>query len=742
MTQENGERKRLVIVSNRLPFVAAEENGTLRFHESTGGLVTGLSAYLDSLLAGPSGAQDPYVWVGWPGNTISSSLQDTLRSQALTKFRSCPVFLSEEDMEQFYHGFCNKTIWPLFHYFPSYAVYNERMWKHYGRVNEIFCDALLEVLKTEDVVWIHDYHLMLLPAMLRARRPEARVGFFLHIPFPSFEVFRLLPREWRRDLLSGLLGADLVGFHTYDYMQPFLQSVLRILGYENRMGQIALRDRVVKVGTFPMGIDFSKFSKAARLPEIRRRKDEFREQLKGERVIVSVDRLDYTKGILNRLEGFEVLLDRHLKYRGTVVLVMIVVPSRIGVEHYERMKREIEERVGEINGRFGTIGWTPVIYQYHHVSFSQLVALYGLGDVALVTPLRDGMNLVAKEYVAARNDGTGVLILSEMAGAAKELLEAVTVNPNNREEIASALKEALEMPVEEQEARNRVMRDRLRRYNVIRWADEFVDDLRAVGKLQGRLTERLMKDGDREQIVAGYRASGRRLALLDYDGTLVPFYLHPSLAKPRQETLDLLSRPSRDEHNTVVLVSGRDRETLEKWFGGIPVGLVAEHGIWIKEADQEWQQLGQFGNEWKLHIRPFLERYADRLPGAFIEEKEYSLAWHYRASDPEQSQLLVAELKDQLTNFVANMDVQVLQGSKVVEVRNARANKGAASLHWISKIACEFVLAAGDDWTDEDLFAALPESACSIRVGLAETRARYNVRDQDELLRLLRLLIG
>ncbi len=392
----------------------------------------------------------------------------------MKEYRSVPVFLSEGEMDQFYLGFCNKTIWPLFHSFPSFSAYDEVMWQTYRTVNERFRDALLAVLRPDDVVWIHDYHLMLLPRLLKIAMPAVHIGFFLHIPFPSYEIFRLLPSTWRKEILEGTLGADLVGFHTYEYTQHFLQSVLRILGYGNTIGQILLPDRTVRADTFPMGIDYERFSAAATSAEVQAEVSRLRVSLGDARVILSADRLDYTKGILNRLQGYDLFLEQNPRWQGKIVLALVVVPSRIGVDQYDRMKRQLEEQVGRINGKYGSIGWMPVVYQYRHVPFVPLVALYAVSDVCLVTPLRDGMNLVAKEYLAARTAGSGVLILSEMAGAAKELGEAVLVNPNHCGEIATSIATALDIPPEEQARRLQIMQARLQRYTVYRWANDFV----------------------------------------------------------------------------------------------------------------------------------------------------------------------------------------------------------------------------------------------------------------------------
>ena len=736
---EHSERRRLIIVSNRLPFTASQENGELVFKESSGGVATGLRTYLNSFQS-VRGDIPEYIWVGWPGNSLEGHHKDQLKSRALADFHSYPVFLSEQDMELFYHGFCNKTIWPLFHYFPTYTLFKEEHWQHYKHVNKVFCDTILEIANEGDVIWIHDYHLMLLPALLRARQKKTPIGFFLHIPFPSYEVFRLLPGTWRREILEGLLGSDLIGFHTYGYMQYFLQCVLRILGHENNLGQMSLPNCIVKADAFPMGIDFKKFHSAMDSSQVQKEKETLKKSLTEVRTVLSVDRLDYTKGILNRLQGFELLLEQNPQFHEKVVLLMIVVPSRIGVDQYEQMKKQIEELVGKINGRFGGISWTPVIYQYKNLSFEPLAALYGACDVALVTPLRDGMNLVAKEYIASRTDKSGVLVLSEMAGASKELAEAIVINPNHIQDIAQGLKEALEMPLDEQQRRNQIMQNRLQRYDVARWANDFIDRLLAMKQVNQRFDARVLPDSAKQRLLEHYQRAGRRLIFLDYDGTLVPFKPHPHLAKPGKEILTLLQSLSSSPKNSVVLISGRDKFTLQKWFGKLPLQLVAEHGTWIKEKHEDWKMLKQLASEWKQSIIPILELYADRLPGAFVEEKEYSVVWHYRAAHPEQGQLLARELTDHLVTFTANIDVQVLQGNKVIEIRNAGVNKGIAGQHLISQERFDFVLAIGDDWTDEDLFIILPDPAYTIRVGITNSHARFNLRDSGEVIALLKLM--
>lgn len=732
---------RLMVVSNRLPITVEEQKGKLIFHECAGGLVSGLSAYLDSL-KGSSFTKSDYIWVGWPGISIEQKMQDELTTKTLSEFRAYPVFLTERSMEKFYQGFCNKTIWPLFHYFPSYTVYDESFWLHYKCVNKIFCDAVMQVIKPGDVVWIHDYHLMLLPKLLREEMPDIPIGFFLHIPFPSFEIFRLLPMKWRSEILGGLLGADLIGFHTHDYTQYFLRCVLRILGYENNMGEIFLSDHVTKAETFPMGIDFQRFYTAAGCSEVQKEKEQLVKTLSDCKVVLSIDRLDYTKAIINRLQAYEVFLEKNPQWHKKVILFLVVVPSRIGVEHYQQIKKQIDEFVGKVNGRFGDVGWTPILYQYRFVPFHPLVALYAVSDVALITPVRDGMNLIVKEYIATRTDKTGVLILSEMAGAAKELGEAIIINPNNIQEIADALKEALEMPKDKQTKVNEIMQNRLMRYDVVRWADDFIRQLLCAKDEQKKFNAKLLGLSVKEQLLKDFKKAPKRLIFLDYDGTLVPFTRFPQMAKPSEELLKILKELSKNPTIKLVLMSGRDKDTLQSWFGALNIAIVAEHGVWIKEKNDNWRLIKPLTNDWKPRIRPILEMYADRLPGAFVEEKEFSIVWHYREADPELAYLRAKELTDDLVNFTANIDVQVLQGNKVVEVRCAGVNKGIAAMHFISKNNFDFMLAMGDDYTDEDLFKVIPGTAYSIKVGMTQSYAKFNLLSYIEAIRLLEQLVG
>ena len=474
---------KLIIVSNRLPVTLEQRKNDIKYKPSMGGLATGLSSFYHSYNS---------LWLGWSGipvENIKPEQKEAMENILLDEYRCIPVYLSRTDIKQFYHGFSNKTIWPLFHYFPNHTEFQNNLWESYKKVNRKFCDLVLRHTDEKTTIWVHDYQLLLLPKLIREKLPKVKMGFFLHIPFPSFEIFRLLP--WRREILEGLCGADLIGFHTYDYVRHFLSSVRRLLGYEHTIGQIYMEKRIVRADIFPIGIDFDRYSHATKDVKVRRETSKIGKKLGNRKVILSVDRLDYTKGILHRVKAFDHFLKLYPEYRDRVTLLLVAVPSRTGVDTYVQLKKDLDELIGHINGKYGNIGWVPVWYFYRALPFHTLTALYTLSDVALITPLRDGMNLIAKEYIAARTDTGGVLILSGMAGAAHELSESLIVNPHNIDQVAAAIHDALEMPLEEQQKHNAVMQSRLKRYDVVRWAHDFIDRLDTVYADQQRFFDQL-----------------------------------------------------------------------------------------------------------------------------------------------------------------------------------------------------------------------------------------------------------
>jgi trehalose 6-phosphate synthase/phosphatase len=499
-------------------------------------------------------------------------------------------------------------------------------------------------------------------------------------------------------------------------------------------------NRLALAETFPMGIEYRAWRELAQSDETSRERAELEQHFKGVRLIFSIDRLDYSKGIKQRIKAFARFLDKFPEWHGRVSFVVIVIPSRVGVDKYDDMKREIDREVGKVNGRFSQLHWTPITYQFRSVPPHQLSALYRAAEIAVVTPLRDGMNLIAKEYIASRIDQNGVLILSEFAGSSRELIEALLVNPHDIEEIADAIHAALLMPLEEQTRRIAPMQERIQRYDVNAWADDFLRALSQIKGEQQRMYARSLNAKDREQLIDTFHMAEHRLLLLDYDGTLMPYTDRPQHVRPTADVLYLLEMLCTDERNNVVLVSGRDKATLQAWFGHLPLNLVAEHGIWLKPAAENWRTLKPATDQWKPQIQQLLQSYADRLPGAFVEEKEYSVAWHYRRADADLAAIRAAELRDNLVNLTANIDLQVLSGHKVIEVRVSGINKGTAALHWLAQRQVDFILAIGDDWTDEDMFAVLPESAHTIRVGMVQSLARYNVRSYLEIRQLLEQL--
>jgi len=468
-------------------------------------------------------------------------------------------------------------------------------------------------------------------------------------------------------------------------------------------------------------------------------KKKIRKKVGNRKVILSVDRLDYTKGIPQRLEAFDYFLEKNPEYKEKITLILLAVPSRTKVVQYKVLKQLVDELIGRINGKHGTIDWMPVWYLYRTLPFHSLIALYSAADIALVTPLRDGMNLIAKEFIATKTDGNqGVLILSEMAGAAKELGEAIIVNPNNYDEITEAIKTALAMSNEEQVEHNEVIQDRLKRYNVERWAKDFMDSLADIKKHQQQLRARKLTKKIRERLVTDYFNGRKRLLLFDYDGTLVPFKGIPEKAKPDEELLSLIEVLAMESGNELVIISGRSKETLDNWFSGLEVSLVAEHGVWLKNEGDKWEMIESLRDDWKGDVQPILEVFVDRTPGSFIEEKEFSLVWHYRRSDLELGSARATELKNNLLHFTANLNLDILEGNKVIEVKNSGINKGRAALCWISKKDWDFILGVGDDWTDEDLFHVLPKSAHSIKVGLGPSKAKYSLVSVGEVRSLLK----
>ena len=715
-----------IIISNRLPVKIEQENNELVYKASEGGLATGLNSVFK---------QGNNLWVGWPGLAIEKAQEKEVHEKLIEQHMK-PVFLSSEEIEDFYEGFSNETLWPNFHYFNQYTVYKEELWLAYQRVNQKFAAIVSEELEEDDTVWIHDYQLLLLPQLIRAISPNATIGFFLHIPFPSYESFRLLP--WRRELLNGMLGADFLGFHTYDDMRHFLSSVNRLAGLGNSNGTIKVKNRLIKADALPMGIDYEKYAASAQDPETLAREARYREAIGTVKLILSIDRLDYSKGIPQRLRAFELFLSKYPDFKEKVSLFMVVVPSRDSVSKYKQLKEEIDLLVGRINGQFSKLNWTPIHYFYRSFPLPALSAFYRISDVALVSPMRDGMNLVCKEYVASRLDKKGVLILSEMAGASKELSDAIIVNPNDIHQLVEAMHKALTMPEALQIESMTSMQKSLKRYNIHAWVKLFMGELENVKKEQSHLKTRLIDAHLSEEITRAYKQSKERLIFLDYDGTLVGFNEDPDDSRPDQELIDILDRLTKNKNNHVVIISGRGRKTLEEWMKPYTLDIVAEHGVWIKRMGKPFKTLIKINSSWKKEIMSLLERYVNRTPGSFVEEKDYSLVWHYRKVETGLGEVRTRELTSHLKYMTANENLEVLEGDMIVEIKNSEINKGKATYKLMEIYPnADFLLALGDDFTDEDTFKALPEEAYTIKVGTSASEAKFSVNSYQEVRKLL-----
>jgi len=736
MEQKGG---RLIIVSNRLPFNLIKKSGKIEIKESDGGLVSALKSYFESIRNDKS--FDSIVWVG--SAEFSYDLWESLDKKKLDQISYTvePVFIDKKNYSKYYNGFSNATLWPLFHYFPSFVEFDNDTFNAYEQVNIIFANKILSTLLPNDVVWIHDYQLMLLPHMIRYQFPKATIGFFLHIPFPSFEIFRLLHRPWKEKIIDGILGADLVGFHTHEYVQHFLKTVQMIKGYDHRFRSIFLPDRILKAEMFPLGIDFSKFNNAVREKTIIERRASIENNFPGKKIIFSVDRLDYTKGITHRLSGFERFLELYSQWREKVVFILVVVPSRQIVSKYNERKKLIEEEIGRINGKYSTLGWQPIIYQYNNLSFHELVAMYSAADIALITPLRDGMNLVAKEYIASREE-SGVLILSELAGAASELSEAILVNPMDREEVSEAISHALRMPEQIQKNKIHQLKQRIQEYTVNHWFWDFLHQLTETKSHQLLQQTKQLSSSLAKEITTQYHASSNRLILLDYDGTLVGFSKHPADAIPDGRLMKLLTKLSSDVKNSITIISGRDSDSLQKWFGDLPVNLISEHGAGLRLKNQDWHYGEDIDQHWKSFIWPMLELFQRRSPGSFIEEKRHTLVWHYRNVDHELGFIRSRELLDNLHHLVRNANLNVIDGNKVIEIRVSGIDKGVVTKKLMDDGQFDFIMAIGDDKTDEDMFRVLEGKAYTLKIGTGHTLANYNLSDQSAVISLLQQLSG
>ena len=698
-SSSRADQRPIVVVSNRLPFTVTRSAQGLERRPSTGGLVSAL----DPVLRKRGG-----TWIGWSGLEIRNG-ERIPEDHDLYQVADVP--LTEAEVQRYYHGFSNRTLWPLCHSLPALARFDRRDWLTYERVNQRFADVTVQHAGS-DLVWVQDYHLMLAPERIRQRAPEASLAFFFHIPFPPYDIFRLCP--WDRELLQGLLACDLIGFHVDGYARNFLDCVERVLGarVDRKSRVVEYGDLTSQVGVFPIGIEFGDYESAARdAPES--------EGGRAERTVLGVDRLDYTKGIPQRIHAIERLLELHPEHRESVTFLQLAVPSRSQVAEYRELKREIDELVGRVNGRFATASWSPIRYLYRTVPKDRLAALYRDADVALVTPLRDGMNLVAKEYVACQVKDPGVLILSRLAGAAETMREALFVNPYNIDETAAAVHRALEMDEEERGSRMAALRRRERRDDVNAWVQSFLD-----AAVESHGTLQPVSPDEFEAWLAGYIRGYRLVLFLDYDGTLTPLVEHPSKASLSVEMRKALEACAGRPDTEIAIVSGRSIADVRGMVGHAELIYAGNHGLEIGGPDME-----PFQHEDLVHYRERAEALVERLAeieenGAWTEAKGPTLTFHVRAVPEEQR----PELLEKARKIMAKAGYQPRDAHAALEARPPIGwDKGRAVLHilrdrygpsWSEKVRVIYV---GDDQTDEDAFRFLAGLSITFRVGSAET---------------------
>lgn len=708
---------RVVIASNRLPVTVRADGNGWTLVPSAGGLATALRRVHDNTQG---------VWIGWSGESSKTTAKfGPGLPEEMARRRLVPVALSQTELSRYYDGFSNGVIWPLFHFLLDKVNLDAEVdWQCYLNVNRKFAEAIAHEHRPGDVVWIHDYQLMMVPGFLRRLVPDARIGFFLHVPFPSADVYRILP--WRSEVLESLLGSDLVGFHTASYAHNFELAASQLTNADFAPDGISFNDRLVRVAVYPIGIDVEPFERTAEAPQIEQEILKIRKSHPDKRIVLGVDRLDYTKGLPRRFMSLVRLLERRPALRDKLLFMQIAVPSREKISAYGELRSAVNELVGRINAQYGTLAGGPMQLLYRSISHHPLVALYRSADVMLVTPLRDGMNLVAKEYVASRVDDDGVLVLSEFAGAAAELRESLTVNPYDLGGTASTLASALDMAPDERRIRMQAMRAHVRMYDVHRWAARFVEDLRRQSGSAGEVIVPRPPPLP-EAVISGFVAAPERHILLDYDGTLVPFFPLPELAAPDPQLLGILERLTHLPGTTVHIVTGRTRESIEPWLGHLDAPLHAEHGFWSRFPGGEWATNRLGPAAWKDALRPVFKDLVDATPGATLEEKDVSMAFHDRNAEPDEARRRVQWLREELRKRALD-ELELLEGAKVLEVRLRGVNKGLVANSLVSKLApTAGILAIGDDRTDEDLFSSLPSSAITVRVGGGASRARYSV---------------
>lgn len=716
-----------IFISNRLPFNVNKKTGALS--RGSGGLVSALlGVNLD----------EPFMWMGFETNQETAQILETRSSEIKSNLICKPVLINPQTYDTYYDGVANDLIWPLFHYETNHAIFERYKWQVYRAVNQSMADKILEEAKDGDSIWIHDFHFLLLPKMLKEKNPNLKVGFFLHIPFPGQEVFRQLPVK--EEILDSLSYCDLLGFHEHSYLRNFNDCLKSYLGLESTLFTAKKGNHTMHMGVFPISIDTVAFRKKAASIKVHELCESYRAASSSQFKIIGIDRLDYTKGLELKLKGFQQALRKYPELVGKVSLLQVAVPTRQKVPCYMQIKKEIDQLVGAINGEFATPDYTPVHYIYNSISEETLLALYKRADAALVTSKRDGMNLVAMEYVIAQDVQTaGVLILSEFAGAASLLSDALMINPWDADLIADAILKAFEMPAQEKRSRMANLQQTLSRYSATQWAENFLTELDSCKPVKP-MTDSFPLSPQIHQWPSSFISSlenKKVRLLLDYDGTLVSLQSRPDLALLLEDMRHMLDQLRQEVE--IIVVSGRPKEFLDSQFAEHDFILAAEHGAYFKYPGQAWQsRISSDVNSWYPEVEKVMQSYTARVPFSFVEKKTASLVWHYRQSPEEFADVQGKRLETELKSGLANQAVTVMLGSKIVEAKAMECNKGTF-VRWLKQNDKEnhCYICLGDDKTDEDMFQALNSEDLTLKIGTEKTAAKYHLESQKQVLPFL-----
>jgi len=722
----------MVVVANRLPFdLKKQSDGSTRAQQAPGGLVTALAPILSSR----EGA-----WVGWAGDADVDMAPAT--TDGLTLY---PVQLSADEISSYYEGFSNSTLWPLYHDAVADPEYHRHWWDAYQQVNKRFAEKSADVAADGAVVWVHDYQLLLVPAMLRGLRPDVRIGFFQHIPFPPLELFMRLP--WRREIVAGMLGADLIGFQVPGAVRNFVRLARTQLDAEVTGSMLHYRGRNIRAGAFPISIDSKSQSELASSAEVTETAARLRADL-GEprKIILGVDRLDYTKGINVRLEAFKELLAGNDPAVEDTVMVQIATPSRERVGSYVRMREEIERQVGALNGDYGRIGRPRVHYLHQSFPRDELAAFYVAADVMAVTPLRDGMNLVAKEYVACRSAGDGVLLLSEFAGAAGELRQSLLVNPYDTNGVKEAMRTALRMPAAEQRKRMRFLRRQVMTNDVNAWAQNFLSTLEDTKDPVAAALRRLPDDV--VSAVQKLATADHLLVGTDFDGVLAPIVEDPAAARALPESVDALRTLAVLPNTSVAVISGRSLDQLRHLIGEAgPFHLIGSHGAedagiagLVKASTQDGPSPTTLTDD-EVALKHRVEAAAGELstkyPSIRLEPKPTGVSIHVRGLPEELENSVTHDVLDGVAGWEG---VNLLRGKKVLELSVVSANKGKALAGLRAALGSSATIYLGDDVTDENAFSILDGDDVGVKVGPGDTAAALRIDDSQQVADLLTAL--